>query len=446
DNAFRLESRIAIEIRLKFPTRQPRFTRPAKTLQFLSWTCILLLDGARGLFMKRAPIVLLAVLLAAIVPGSMAADGADKVINRYKKAAGISSRRIDNTLMVGNARIGDGAPGRFYYRAAGRDRLRMDIEAGDVKVSECYNGKSAWRQDARGLRTLLGMSAGIIRMRAILANSRLRDLPRLRIIARPASAAPPDGIKADGVEFLGNGVHATIFFDQTSGLPVAQEVEKSDGKQTYFFGDYRRVDGVMEPFSIRIKDGAGEVLVAIDRVEHNQPVADTEFRFPDGGGPPLPEVGKLLKTIVANQEQVERLQERYTFRAVETQRKQDDKGNARETETKVYEVIPVAGHLIHKLVSINGKELDAAEKEKEDRKVQKEIEGAVKRQEKRKEKEQKAEEGGKQTERKEEVTVSVFLRATQVSSVRREVFHDQQVIAFDFEPRKDFKPQGLGET
>src|SRR5262249_33411599 len=198
---------------------------------------------SRGCSMKKIPIVLAAVLLAAIVPGSMGADGADKVINRYKKAAGTPSRRIENTLMVGTARIGDGAPGRFYYRAAGPDRIRVDIEAGDLKVSECYNGKSAWRQDARGLRTLLGTGASIIRLRAILANGRLRDLSRARIIARPATTGPPDGIKADGVEFRGNGVHAIIFFDQISGLPAVQEIEKSDGTQTYFFGDYRKVDG-----------------------------------------------------------------------------------------------------------------------------------------------------------------------------------------------------------
>jgi hypothetical protein len=202
----------------------------------------------------------------------------------------------------------------------------------------------------------------------------------------------------------------------------------------------------MEPFSIRIKDSSGEVIVEIAKVEHNQPVPDTDFRFPDSGGAPLPEVDKLLRTIVANQDQVEQLQERYTFRAVETQHKQDDKGNSKETETKVYEVIPVAGVLIHKLISTNGKALEGAEKEKEDRRVQKQVEEAVKRHEKRKEKEQKAEEEGKQTEHKEEMTVSMFLKATQVSSVRREVFHGQQVIAFDFEPRKDFKPHGLGET
>src|SRR5262252_641130 len=153
--------------------------------------------------MKRFSIFVLAVVATAF-SSARAADTPDKIISRYKKAAGAPARRIENTLMTGTASTNDGATGRFYYRAAGPDRLRMDIEAGDVKVSECYNGKSAWRQDARGLRTLLGMSAGIIRMRAILANSRLRDLPRLRIIARPASAAPPDGIKADGVEFLGN--------------------------------------------------------------------------------------------------------------------------------------------------------------------------------------------------------------------------------------------------
>jgi hypothetical protein len=395
--------------------------------------------------MKKAPIALVVALLAAAAPISLGADSADKIINRYKRAAGTPTRRIQNTMMAGTTRAGGGPAGRFYYRTASPDRIRPDVDAGDLKVSECYNGKSAWRRDATGLRTLLGNTAGSLRLLAILANSRLRDLSKARIMIRLASTPAPGGAKADGVEFLGNGVRATIYFDQASGLPVIEEIEESDSKRDFFFGDYRKVDGVMEPFSVRIKDGAGEIVASIDKVEHNQPLADADFRFPDSSGPPLPDVDKLLKTIFANQEQVEKLQERYTFRAVETERKPDDKGNAKETETKTYEVIPVAGQLIHKLISINGKDLAAAEKDKEDRRVEKQIEQAVKRQEKKKEKEQKAEEG-KQGDHNDDITLSVFLKATQVSSVRREVFHGQQVIAFDFEPRKDFKPHGLGET
>jgi hypothetical protein len=322
----------------------------------------------------------------------------------------------------------------------------MDIEAGDLKVSECYNGKSAWRQDARGLRTLLGTGAASLRLLAILANSRLRDLSRARILIRPATTPAPDGRKTDGIEFISNGVRATLFFDQGSGLPVIEEIEKADGKQDFFFGDYRKVDGVMEPFSIRIKDSASEVVVEIAKVEHNKALGEADFRFPESDGSPLPDVNKLLKTIFTHQEQVEQLQERYTFRAVETEHKQDDKDAAKEAETKAYEVIPVGGRLIHKLISVNGKDLTGPEKEKEDRRVEKQVEEAVKRQEKRKEKKEKAEEQGKQTENNEEITVSAFLKATQVSSIRREVFHGQQVIAFDFEPRKDFKPHGLGET
>jgi hypothetical protein len=396
--------------------------------------------------MKKSPIVLLVAILATFVSSARATDTPDKIVNRYKKAAGTASRRIENTLMTGTARSGDSASGRFYYRAAGPDRLRMDIEAGGTKVTECYNGKSAWRQDSRGLRTLLGTGASSLRLLAILANSRMRDLSRARVMIRPARSAPPDGIKRDGIDFLSNGVQATVFFDRDSGLPSVEEVEKSDGMQVYFFSDYRKIDGVMEPFSIRVKESGAETVVSIEKVEHNQPLRDTDFRFPEIGGAPLPEVDKLLKTIVANQEQVEQLQERYTFRAVETQHKQDDKGNAKETETKVYEVIPVAGNLIHKLISVNGKELAGAEKEKEEHRVQKEIEDSVKRQEKRKEKKEKAEQQGKQSEDKGDVTVSMFLRVTQVSSVRREVFHGQEVIAFDFEPRKNFTPHGLGET
>ena len=398
--------------------------------------------------MKRFITPLILLIVAILAQTSFAAEKASKVIDRYKKASGGGAiKRLKSTSMSGVIKTADGAAGRFAYKVAGPDRLRLDIELTGFRVSECYNGKSAWRMDERGLRTLLGAEAKRLRLEALVANSRLQDLSRNRIIAEPPARATVEGREANAIEFSKDDARVKIFFDAKTHLPVKQERERAEGLEEIFYGDYRAVDGVMEPFSIKIKSGARELAVTLDRVEHNSSLEETAFRYPQvEGARPLPDLESLFKAVIANQEKVEEMRERYSFRASETERKLEKDGRVKETETKVYDVTPVAGEFVERLISVNGKELTQAEREKEDRRVQKEVEEAIKRREKRLKKEEEARERGKKEEDDDDITILDFLRVSEVTSVRREVFRGHEVIAFDFEPRKGFKPKNRAET
>jgi hypothetical protein len=398
--------------------------------------------------MKRLITPFLLLIIALLAQASFAAENAGKIIDRYKKAAGGGAiKRVKSTSMTGNIKTADGATGRFTYKITGPDRLRVDIDVTGFKVSECYNGKSAWRMDERGLRTLLGAEAKRLRFDALLANSRLQDLSRNRIIAQPPVKATVDGREANSIELSKEDARVRMFFDAKTNLPVKLERERAEGTEEIFYSDYRAVDGVLEPFSIKIKTSARELLISLDRVEHNSSVDETAFRYPQiEGARPLPDLESLFKTIIANQEKVEELREQYTFRVAETDRKLEKDGRVKETETKIYEVTPVAGDFVERLISANGKELSASEREKEDRRVQKEIEELLKQREKRQKKEQEARERGKKAEDDDNITILDFLRISEVTSVRREMFRGHEVIAFDFEPRKGFKPKNRAET
>src|SRR5258707_1492611 len=104
--------------------------------------------------MKRL-LVSLALILGLLVSQSLADQPASKIVDRYKKAAGGKSvARVKSTFMTGSVKGSDGTAGRFSLQTSAPNNLRLDLELGETKVSECYNGKSAWRLDARGLRTL----------------------------------------------------------------------------------------------------------------------------------------------------------------------------------------------------------------------------------------------------------------------------------------------------
>jgi hypothetical protein len=396
--------------------------------------------------MKNLLVVLF--FLGGLVCESHAADkSATNIINRYKKASGGSAAsRVKSTFISGSVRTADGLTGRFTIQASAPASLRIDIDAGTSKESECYNGKSAWRVDSRGLRTLLGDEAKLLHLEALLVNGRLAELQRNRIVPQFAGKTQIDGREANAVEFTRDNVRVKLFFDAATNLLIKREREASDGIHETFYSDYRAVDGVQEPFSLKLKKGPSELLITVERIEHNRGVELTAFRYPQSqDARPLPDLEPLIKSITANQEKIDEMRERYTCKLIEIERKHDGDGRVKGSDTRTYEVTPVAGDFVERLMSLNGKDLSASDREKEDKRVQKEIEDVLKRREKKDQQKERARSRGEKEEKDDDLEISDFLRISEITSVRREMFRSHEVIAFDFEPRKGFKPKNRSE-
>ena len=396
--------------------------------------------------MKRLLLFLLLIPAIMVFESLAAGPSAGKIIDRFKKASGgKAAMRVKSTRMTGTVST-NGATGRFSLHTSAPNNFRVDIDVAGSSVSECYNGKSAWRLDSRGLRTLLGDDAKRLRLESLLSNSRLHDLGRNKIVPQLAGTSTIDGRDANAVEFTKDGVRIKIYFDASNNLPIKRERETADGVEEVFYSDYKAIDGIMEPFSLKIRKGDTEQLVTIEKVEHNRSVDITAFRYPQvEGSRPLPELEPLLKALAENQDKIDELRERYTCRLVQIERKHDGDGRVKETETRTYEVTPVGDEFVERLMSINGKDLSAAEREKEDKRVQKEVEEIVKRQEKKEQKEERARAKGEKEKDSDDIEIKDFLRISEITSIRREMFRGHEVIAFDFEPRKGFKPKNRGE-
>jgi hypothetical protein len=304
------------------------------------------------------------------------------------------------------------------------------------------------------LRTLLGPEAKRLRLESLIANTRLRDLSRNRLAAKAPVKVSIDGRDAWAIEIVRDDARAKLYFDAATGLVMRLERERSDGIEEISYTDYKKIDGVMEPFAIRIKSGATDLAVTVDRVEHNRSVNQAEFRHPEiEGARPLPNLEVLMKAITSNQERIEELVDRYTFRQTQTERKEEKNGELKNGDTRVFEVTPVYGRPVRRLISVNGKDLSPSEREKEDRQVQNRVEDLIKEHEKEKKREAKKEaearKSGKARDEEDDdddVTLLDFLRISEITSVRREMFRGYEVIAFDFEPRKGFKPRTRDEN
>jgi outer membrane lipoprotein-sorting protein len=390
---------------------------------------------------------LAAALAVAILwaPAAAAAPSADKVIARYTKAQGKKAlRRVTSTTVVGSV-AGDDAARHFRQQLSEPDRFRQEIEGSGAVDAEGYNGKSAWRCNASGVRTLVDLDAQHARLHALLANARFQELSRRRVAARALGETVVKGRRASVIEFALEGAREQVYFDATSGLPVVQQRTVDGRVEETYYSDYRRVDGLLEPFSIQIVAGGRETLVSVERVEHNVAPDESAFRVPTAiGSRPLPDLTALVTSLRANQAKVEELQEHYAFRETRTERRDDGRGGTMDSETRVYRVVPVAGRLVRELLAVNGREIPPAEREKERRRVGKQLEEAIaKRAKERARAEQAAAEGKAEDA---DLTIATFLRLSEISSVRRERLHGRELLAFDFEPRADYKPKTMAEN
>lgn len=149
--------------------------------------------------------------------------------------------------------------------------------------------------------------------------------------------------------------------------------------------------------------------------------------------PALPDVATLLKQVQKNQERLEQDREKYTFTEVEEQDSVSRKGQVKAGPVSQYDVFFLHGYLIRRLVKKDGKSLSAAAQKKEDGRVRKLVEKY----------ERKAEKKNKQDD--SEVGVGVFLRTSLFNHPRWEWLGGRRVLAFDFHPNPDYRPQTLVE-
>jgi hypothetical protein len=145
----------------------------------------------------------------------------------------------------------------------------------------------------------------------------------------------------------------------------------------------------------------------------------------------LPDAATILREVEAQQKQLDKVRENYTFRAVQTTRQLDSKGNTKRIETEEHEVFFVNGHRVEKLVRKDGKDLSADQARKEQDRVNKEV--------------LKISKPGYTDPDKDEITVARLLQIVSFSKPRRVRLNGRDTIAFDFAGDQHAKAHGRDE-
>src|SRR5262245_20881155 len=395
-------------------------------------------------------LLLLAFLMLVGIAADATAQSPDKILKHAVKALGGESamRRITTREAKGLIRrASDGAQGSFQMLTLKPDLYLLTFDVGGIEVSEGFNGKSAWRRESHVKFTTLtcdenlALRAAANYRKHLWLNSKKEKSKLADAGSETAGGKPARAVALTTRE----NVKIKLSFDSASGLLVREELPASNGVMTFEYFDHRAVDGVLEPFTIRMNIDGEQYNIALSEVTLNRPLDRARFDFPKTSTEPLPDITTLMKEVSAHQEEIERMQERYACASVVTLREPDKRGGWRDKETKNYDVSFYRGRQIMRLTAKNSQPLSSQDQAEEDRRVEKLIREIDKR-----EAEGNQASGirkmGPPDPAARAQSISAILRASRLTNPRRESYRGREVIVFDFEPQRGYKPATTAET
>ncbi|MFL6215809.1 MAG: hypothetical protein ACJ74J_18140 [Blastocatellia bacterium] len=213
---------------------------------------------------------------------------AEQIVNKYVQALGgkaaiekITSRQATGTFEL--PAMGVSAPVTMYSKAPNKTVLTIDITGFGV-IQRGYNGTVGWEVNPQtGNRELSGGELAQIK----LGSDFYRDIKLAQIFPK---------MTVKGIEKVGgndayviegtsaDGLTETMYFDTQSGLVVRTDMatDSPQGKMNVssYSSDYRDVDGVKVPFTIRQSTPTIEITIKLDSVKQNVAIDDAKFNRP----------------------------------------------------------------------------------------------------------------------------------------------------------------------
>ena len=377
-----------------------------------------------------------------IYSAEISAQSPSKILKAANKALGGEKylQNLKSFQKIGTiTRLKDGVTGKFKTQAASPNFFNTQFDLAGFETEMGYNGKSGWRRDSRdGLRTLTGDAS-----RDFQAETNYRNNLWLNYKKEKAKITSGGKIQINGktvnsvILTTAKGVQFKLYFDAVNNFLIREEIPAGDTNKIFDYSDYRKVNGINEPFTINEKIGEDAYEIKLTEVKHNLNIADSNFDFPLISGEPLPDIPKLLREVQANEDKIDEILENYSYTQKIIGRELGKNGILRETESETFQLSFYKGNRIRRLVEKNGEPLSEKDQEDEDKNVQKRVAEIEKEIAKREAKAAKSADETAENENRR-ISTAELLRASNLINPRRERFRGREVLVFDFEPNPNF--------
>ena len=210
---------------------------------------------------------------------------ADQVLDRYEQAIGgkAALANIRSRILKGSRVGADGVlvPEEVYQKAP--DRLLVITSYPDVVFRSGFNGTSGWARSSKG-DSQLGSEqlAEIIRDAESYGNTRIRELYSRVAVEGRSAVGDREAVVVSAT--TRTGLSEKLFFDAQTGLLVRRYRESMTALGPFptqtDYEDYKEVDGVKLPFSIRWSMPGRSWGRKIAEVKQNAAIDDAVFNPP----------------------------------------------------------------------------------------------------------------------------------------------------------------------
>lgn len=213
---------------------------------------------------------------------------AEQILDKYVEVSGgkAAMEKINSIASKASVDVtfaGVGATAEFLSKAPDKSYFIFNVE-GYGQVKQGFDGKVAWSDSPEGgLRELTGPQAesakrgavfnAPLKWRELYAKAELKGKDKVgqreawTVVLTPQKGAP-----------------TTQYFDVETGM-LLKEATPATGDQGDYtavteFSDYRDVEGVKQPFTIKQTIPMGDLIIKITELKVNVPIDDAKFAKP----------------------------------------------------------------------------------------------------------------------------------------------------------------------
>ena len=221
-------------------------------------------------------------------PTTEALPTVDQINAKYVQAIGgkaaiekLNSRLVKGTIEI--PAMGMSGPTESYAKAPNKTANKISI-GGLGDFAQGYDGTTAWEQNPMaGFRVLSGTELAMMKREAeFYGDLKFKELYPKAVVKGKQKLGDRDVYLVEATP--AEGSVEQLYYDVQTGLLarrdfVADSPQGQMPTETYL-EDYREVDGVKIPFTIRQTNPAVSFTIKITEVKHNVPVDDAKFNKP----------------------------------------------------------------------------------------------------------------------------------------------------------------------
>jgi outer membrane lipoprotein-sorting protein len=212
----------------------------------------------------------------------------DQILDKYIAGAGgrAAIEKITSISGKGTIDIPDvGVSGTVELIQKAPDKALTIVDlAGVGQQREGYDGTTGWSDDpANGFRQKSGVELAEAKRGATFGRElKMKQLYPTMVVKSREKVDDSDAYLVEATPADGSPVK--LYFDVASGLLVRQvatrQMPQGPLEVEVTFADFRAVDGVKRPFTIRQATSMFTATIHLTEVKHNAPIDDAIFKAP----------------------------------------------------------------------------------------------------------------------------------------------------------------------